>query len=57
MQGLSLEEVGERIGKSAPTISRWERGIGRVPVDEMFQLAEMYGVSHVFLMGWDEEAA
>lgn len=38
------------------TVWRWEK-TGRVPDDRKFQLAEMYGVTVSYLMGWAEEVA
>jgi transcriptional regulator with XRE-family HTH domain len=40
---LSQDELGKRLGASAMAISRWERGIQRVPANIYIQLGKLAG--------------
>ncbi len=42
--GLSVDEVGKRIGKSGKTISAWEVGRGQPDADKLVELCEIYNV-------------
>jgi repressor LexA len=42
--GLSVDEVGSKIGKSGKTISAWEVGHGQPGADLLIQLCGVYGV-------------
>lgn len=44
-QGLTQEQLGEKLHISSKTISRWETGAYMVPVDMLLALSELYGVS------------
>ncbi len=56
--GMSVDELAERIGKNRATVYRYEKGeIEDVPTQVIGQLAEIFGVSPGFLMGWEEKAA
>ena len=44
-QGLTQEQLGEKLHVSSKTISRWETGAYMVPVDMLLALSELYGVS------------
>ena len=44
-QGLTQEQLGEKLHISSKTISRWETGTYMVPVDILLALSELYGVS------------
>ena len=44
-QGLTQEQLGEKIGVTSKTVSRWETGAYMVPVDMLLALSELYGVS------------
>ena len=56
--GMSVDELAERIGKNRATVYRYENGeIEDVPTQVIGQLAEIFGVSPGYLMGWQEEAA
>ena len=44
-QDLTQEQLGEKIGVTSKTISRWETGTYMVPVDMLLTLSELYGVS------------
>lgn len=45
--GLTTQEVGERIGKSAKTVSGWEHERGQPDADMLFQLCELYQVESI----------
>ena len=44
-QGLTQEQLGEKIGVTNKTISRWETGTYLPPADALLALSELYGVS------------
>ena len=44
-QGLTQEQLGEKLHVSAKTISRWETAAYMPPVDMLMALSEMYGLS------------
>ncbi len=50
---LSTQELGELIGKAAPTIAAWERGRGQPDADRMKQLADIFGVPIGYFYGED----
>lgn len=43
-KGLSVVEVGKRVGKSDKTISAWEVGRGQPDADMLVMLCQLYGV-------------
>ena len=49
--GYTLVEVGEIIGRTASTISGWERGETEPKVSEAMKLAELYGRT-VYTIDW-----
>jgi transcriptional regulator with XRE-family HTH domain len=57
---LSQPQLAEALGPHRPpdasTISRWETEDGGIPDWRKQQLAEFFGVSVVWLMGWDQPA-
>ena len=50
---LSTQDLGELIGKAAPTISAWEQGRGQPDADKMKQLADVFGVPIGYFYGED----
>lgn len=44
-QGLTQEQLGEKLGVSNKTVSRWENGNYLPPVELLQQLAQLYGLS------------
>lgn len=44
-QGLTQEQLGEKLHVSSKTISRWETGTYMPPVEMLLALSELYGVS------------
>ena len=45
--GLTINEAGERIGKSGKTVSAWECGRGQPDADMLLILCELYGVGSI----------
>ena len=45
--GLTVYEVGEKIGKSGETVSAWENGRGKPDADTFLVLCELYHVESV----------
>lgn len=55
-QGLTLEQVGERVGVGKSTVRKWESGqIANMRRDKIASLAKALGVTPQYLMGWTEE--
>lgn len=58
LAGLTINEVGERIGKSGKTVSAWENGRGQPDADMLIKLCGVYNVHSVAdLLGSTSEAA
>lgn len=56
-QGLTLEEVGQRVGVGKSTVRKWESGqIANMRRDKIALLAQAFGVTPAYLMGWKESA-
>jgi transcriptional regulator with XRE-family HTH domain len=54
--GLSRPDVAARLGlKSERTVYRWETGQSGIPDSSKFALADLFGVSVPWLMGWENE--
>lgn len=45
--GLSVEEVGQQVGKSPKTISAWEVGRGQPDADMLILLCDIYNIESV----------
>ena len=45
--GLTIYEVGEKIGKSGKTVSAWECGRGQPDADMLLTLCTVYGVDSI----------
>ena len=45
--GLTIYEVGEKIGKSGKTVSAWERGRGQPDADMLLTLCDVYGIKSI----------
>ena len=55
-RGLTLEEVGKRVGVGKSTVRKWESGqIANMRRDKIALLAKALAVSPTFLMGWQSE--
>ncbi len=44
-KGLSQEKIAERIGVSRQAVTKWESNISRPSSDNLFKLAEIFGIS------------
>ncbi len=55
--GYTLQDVAKRMKTSRQTVQRYETGvIANIPSDKIEQLAEIFGVTPSYLMGWDDTA-
>lgn len=53
-QGMTLEELGKKVGVGKSTIRKWETGeIANMRRDKIAKLADALNVSPGYLMGWD----
>ena len=53
---MSVESVAQEIGISKATLSRYENGkIKIIPPENVHRLANLFGVSRPYLMGWTDE--
>ena len=57
-QGLSQEEVAEKLGISRQSISRWELGTALPDASNLLQLSRLFSVSADFLLNdeWEDAA-
>ena len=54
-QGLTLEEVGQRVGVGKSTVRKWESGqIASMRIDKVTLLAQTFGVTPDYLLGAEE---
>lgn len=54
--GMTQKQLGEKIHVNYVTVSQWERDTGSTPTSEnIFALAEVFGVTPNYLFGWDEQ--
>ena len=55
-KGWTLEEFGEKVGVGKSTVKRWESGIiANMRRDKISLIADAFGVSPGYLMGWEDE--
>lgn len=55
-QGLTLEELGNRVGVGKSTVRKWEVGlIANMKRDKIANVADALGVTPAYLMGWNEQ--
>jgi transcriptional regulator with XRE-family HTH domain len=52
-QGLTTTQLAALLGVHTNTVDRWEKGAG-VKDKQKARLAELFGVSISYLMGWPE---
>lgn len=54
-QGLTMEELGEKIGVGKATIKKYENGIiENIPSDKIEALADTLETTPAYLMGWTD---
>ena len=55
-KGMTLEELGNKVGVGKSTVRKWENGmIANMRRDKILKLAEALGTTPSYLMGWEEE--
>ena len=55
-QGMTLEELGLKVGVGKSTVRKWETGqIANMRRDKIASLADALNVSRSYLMGWEDE--
>jgi len=55
-KNMSMDDVGKEIGVTRVTIHRYEKGIiTNVPPENVHKLANLFGVTRPYLMGWTDE--
>ena len=55
-KGMTLEQLGDKIGVGKSTVRKWENGmIANMRRDKIGLIAIALGVSPAYLMGWEEE--
>ena len=55
-QGMTLEELGSKVGVGKSTVRKWENGmIENMRRDKIAKLASALGVTPLYLMGWDDQ--
>lgn len=53
-QGMTLEELGNKVGVGKSTVRKWENGmIENMRRDKIAKLANALGVTPLYLMGWE----
>lgn len=52
---LKVYDIAVLVRRDTSTIYGWETGEGRIPDDIKLELAEFYGVTAAYLMGWEDE--
>lgn len=45
--GMTIYEVGEKIGRSGKTVSAWECGRGQPDADMLLTLCDLYGIDSI----------
>lgn len=55
-KNLTLVEVAEKIGVSKLTVLKWEHGTSEISIGKAKRLAEYFGVSVGYLLGFDTPA-
>lgn len=54
---LRMIDVAAYIGRDQSLVHRYETGKIPIPDDVKAKLAELFGVTRAYLMGWDEDEA
>lgn len=53
-EGWSLREVERKTGITYGSINAWENGKGLPRIDLAYKLAQVFGVSIEYMMGWED---
>ncbi len=53
MSNLSRAELAVRLGKTEFTVIRYEKGRTGIPLEELKVMADLFGVTADYLLGWD----
>ena len=53
-KGLSTVKLGEAIGTSGPTISRWETGVMAPSIVHLYNICKFFGVTAGYLIGLED---
>ncbi len=54
-KGMTLEELGNKVGVGKSTVRKWENGIiANMRRDKIAKIADALGCSPSYLMGWTE---
>lgn len=57
-KGLTLEQLGDKVGVGKSTVRKWENGmIANMRRDKIAKIADALEVSPAYLMGWEESPA
>lgn len=54
--GLKPYDIAAQLRVDQSTVYRWENGLSPIPDGAKLDLAERYGVTASYLMGWPEKA-
>ena len=55
-KGMTLEELGKKVGVGKSTVRKWETGIiANMRRDKIAKVAAALGVDPAYLMGWEDE--
>lgn len=54
-KGTPVREIANLIFRDQSLVSRYERGLTKIPDDAKLALAKHFGVTVDYLMGWDRE--
>lgn len=53
-KGMTLEQLGDKVGVGKSTVRKWETGIiANMRRDKIAKIADALGTSPAYLMGWD----
>ena len=54
-RGLTLQELGDKVGVGAGTVHKWESGfIENVRTDKIAKIAKALNVTAAYIMGWED---
>jgi transcriptional regulator with XRE-family HTH domain len=54
-RGTRLVHVAAHCDVDQSTAWRWQQGLSPIPDEQKGRLAEFFGVTRAYLMGWDED--